>query len=132
MLERLDEQRLNGFDEGDQVVVANVPGRHQQQSSRRTVQQVTIEEVVVLADHDAFVAISDPDDLGVRGPVSVSQFACMHYVVAQRGQAVSEPVGQLCIDEESHAAGIGTDERVRVTNAAYSSDASTSSATRSG
>lgn len=38
VLESFDEQRLNCFDEGDQVVVANVAGGHQGQSSRRIVQ----------------------------------------------------------------------------------------------
>lgn len=132
VLERFDQQRLDRLDERDQVVIADVPGRHQQQPKRRIVQQVPIEEIMVFGDHDPAVEISEPDDLCVRCPVSISKAAGVHDVVAQRGHAASEPVGQLGIDEKSHAAEIGTDERVRVTNAAYSSDASTSSATRSG
>lgn len=39
--------------------------------------------------------------------------------------------GETCVDDEVHAAGIGVDDRVRVTSAAYSSAASTSSRSRS-
>ncbi len=83
MLERFDEQRLDCLDEGDQVVVANVAGRHQESSARRVVQEVAIEEVVVLGDHGSNIAIGDPDDLGVCGAVSVCEFAGVHQVTAR-------------------------------------------------
>lgn len=42
-----------------------------------------IEEIVVSGDHGPVVAISDPDDLDIRRPVSVSELAGVHDIVAE-------------------------------------------------
>ena len=52
---------------------------------------MAIQEVQVLRDHDTIISISDFDDLGIRGPVTVSELARVHNVVTQRGQPTSEP-----------------------------------------
>lgn len=59
------------------------------------------------------------------------EHACVHDNMAKRGRHLSEPHRQLSVNESFHAAEIGTDERVRATSAAYSSEARTWSVSRS-
>jgi hypothetical protein len=50
----------------DQVIVADVARRHQEQSSRRPRQQMSIDEVTILRDDDPILDLGDSGDLAIR------------------------------------------------------------------
>jgi len=131
-LERVDNQRLDSAHECDEFVVSNISCRYEKKTLRRAVQQMAVEEVMVLRDHNTPIAIRDSGDLGVGRPIAVGKFTGMYDVVTKQDKCLSKPERQLSIDEQFHAAVIGTEERVRVTSAAYSNEARMSSASRSG
>ena len=92
---------------------------------------MAVEEVVILADHGAALLIGQASDLGVGGRIAISKTDRVNDIVPEFGEEFSQPKRKLGVDDELHAAGIGVDDRVRVTSAAYSSAASTSSRSRS-
>lgn len=112
--------------------VPNVASRDRKQLRRPLAQEVAVSEVAVLRHHDPIVSISDSDQLGISRTVALGQITGVHDVMASTPKSFNETRRQLGVDQQSHAADVGTEERVLVTSAAYSSDASTSSRSRSG
>lgn len=131
MFKRVDDQWFDRTDEGNEVVVSNVPGRDEEEPSGGAVQQMCVEEVAILRDHNTLIAVRGAADLGISGAVTVRKFARVDDIVTERRKRFRKSDRKLSVDEQLHAAEIGTEERVRVTSAAYSNEASTSSASRS-
>lgn len=90
-----------------QVIVADVPGRHDQQTPRRSPQQVGVPEVAVLADHDPILLVREAVDLLVGRSVPLRQVGGVHHVVASLCQLTGKPLGELCVYQEPHAAPSG-------------------------
>ena len=113
---KLDQSCLaEGGDDGSemlveqrkQVIVADVAGRHDQQAPGSSPQQVGVSEVAVLADHDPILLVREAVDLLIGRSVPLRQLGGVHGVVSCVCQLTREPLGQLCVDQESHAAPSG-------------------------
>ena len=61
-------------EQADQVIVADVARRHEEQSSRRPRQQMSIDEVTIVRDDDPILDLCNSGDLAIRGSVAIRQF----------------------------------------------------------
>lgn len=87
-----------------QVIVADVPSRHDQQTPGRSAQQVGVPKVAVLADHDPILLVREAVDLLVGRSVPVRQLGGVYGVVPSLYQLTGEALGELCVYQEPHAA----------------------------
>lgn len=90
-IERVDEQRLDPPEQRKKIVIADVAGRHEHQTFRQPNEEMAVEEVVILADHDAALLIGQACDLGVGGLVAISETDRVNDIVPELGEEFSQP-----------------------------------------
>ncbi len=119
-------------EQGEQGAVLDVASGDNEQRTRSAGEQVAVSKVSILGDNDPLVAVGAARYFRVSRSVAGRQCGYMNRIVSCCSQQHRQGAGQLCVDEELHAASKGRTRRCPVASAPNSRAASRSARSRSG
>lgn len=93
---------------GEERLVAQVADPNMEKPTWPAPQQMRVSEVAVLGHHDPIFMVGDGHDVFVRCRISVEKFTGVPSVVPGSDHCRRQSVGQLGVDQESHAASSGS------------------------
>ena len=129
-LKGIHDARLMQGEQAFQFEVRDVASRNMQEAGGTPQHQIRIDEIPVLADQHAFVAVADVAQAIVQRAVASGKIERVDRVVSALPQQIDEPARKLGVDEKSHETPTSM-LLTRLNRAANANTASMSSRSRS-